>query len=146
MAKAFSIEDGNLSNIPIFSSIAKKYKDIDLTFEKKPTGDVYKKEDAAAVKQAVKNLLLTNYYEKPFQPFYGGDLNRFLFDLSEGFDVLEIKEQILTAIDTYEPRAEVQAINADVSPDQNRVNITVVFRVINTTDTVQLDLSIARLR
>ena len=57
--KAFSIEDGNLS-ASVVTTRSKKYTDIDLTFANRPSGDVYKKVDAAAVKQAVKNLLLTS--------------------------------------------------------------------------------------
>jgi len=73
--RAFSIEDGNLGSKTILTSRAKSSKDIDLSFAKKGSGDVFKKEDAAAVKQAVKNLLLTNFSEKPFLPRFGGNLN-----------------------------------------------------------------------
>ena len=59
MARAYSTEDTNLSK-SLISSRGTDYKDIDLAFAAKPAGDVFKKTDAAAVKQAVKNLLLTN--------------------------------------------------------------------------------------
>ena len=75
VTKAFSLEDGNLSRKTLLGTKTKEYKDIDLTFTNKPSGDIYKKNEAAAVKQAVKNLLLTNSTEKPFEPYYGGDLN-----------------------------------------------------------------------
>ena len=81
MAKAFSIEDGNLQTRSLVTTRNRLYKDIDLSFDHKPTdgtnpttADVYKKEDAAAVKQAVKNLLMTNFGEKPFNLFYGANL------------------------------------------------------------------------
>ena len=53
--KAYSLEDGNLSNKPIITSQTKTYNDIDLSFKKKTTGDVFKKTDAAAVKQYLRN-------------------------------------------------------------------------------------------
>ena len=68
MATKLSTEDGNLSVSAITGTRTRVYKDIDLTFTNKPSGEIFKKESAAAVKQAVKNLLLTNYFEKPFQP------------------------------------------------------------------------------
>ena len=77
-ARAFSIEDGNTSGSTVNSTRDREYRDIDLTLTKKPTGDVYKKESLDSVKQAVKNLLLTNEYEKPFRPFFGGNLNNLL--------------------------------------------------------------------
>lgn len=69
MARVFSLEDGNISKKPIITSQNRTYTDIDLSFSRKSTGDVFKKTDAASVKQAVKNLLLTNLGEKPFRPF-----------------------------------------------------------------------------
>ena len=81
MAKVFSIEDGNLTKVPLTSSVTRLYKDIDLTFAKKSSGDIFKKTDAAAVKQSVKNILMTNPTEKPFDPYFGGGLNEFLFTL-----------------------------------------------------------------
>ena len=79
--RVLSTEDGNLQKSTLISSRAVDYLDIDLTFSKRPSGDIYKKRDAAAVKQSIKNLLLTDYYEKPFQPFFGGNLRAMLFDL-----------------------------------------------------------------
>lgn len=146
MAKAFSIEDGNLSNVPLTSSVTRSYKDLDLTFTNRPDGDVYRKTDAAAVKQSIKNLLLTNRTEKPFQPYFGGGLNRFLFSLSAEFDDLEISEHIGQAIQNYEPRARVREINVESFPDSNRINITVVFQVITTLQTEVIEVTLARLR
>ena len=64
--RAFALEDGNLGTRSIITTKNVVYKDIDLTFTAKPSGDIYKKEDAAAVKQSVKNILMTNIMEKPF--------------------------------------------------------------------------------
>ena len=63
--RAFSIEDGNLGNKTITTARTVGYQDIDLSFTKKPSGDIFKKSNAAAVKQAVRTLLLTNFAEKP---------------------------------------------------------------------------------
>ena len=64
--RVLSTEDGNLQKSTLISSRAVDYLDIDLTFAKRPSGDIYKKKDAAAVKQSIKNLLLTDFYEKPW--------------------------------------------------------------------------------
>ena len=74
--RAFSQEDGGdlgTNNVSVSRKV--QYKDIDLTLAVKPTsGDVYKKLDAASVKQAVKNLIMTNELEKPFRPNNGANL------------------------------------------------------------------------
>jgi len=145
-AKAFSIEDGNLQTKSIVAARQRQYTDIDLTFTNKVTGDIYKKTNSAAVKQAVKNLLLTNRTEKPFQPYYGGDLNRFLFSLSEDFDEDDVKDNIAAAIQNHEPRVRVRDIQVLILPDSYDVKVTVIFQVISTSEVVSLDVSIARLR
>lgn len=146
VTKAFSIEDGNLSKKTLLGTKTKEYLDIDLSFTAKPSGDLYKKSEAAAVKQAVKNLLLTNTTEKPFQPYYGGDLNDFLFELSEDFDEEDIRDYIFTAVSNYEPRATVLDVKSLVIPDRHDVKVTVVFQVVNTSEIVSIDITLARLR
>ena len=63
--RVLSREDNNLTS-SIITARKVQYKDIDLSFTAKPNGELYTKRDAAAVKQAVKNLILTNHFEKPF--------------------------------------------------------------------------------
>ena len=146
MPRVFSQEDGNLDTTPITTTRTKTYKDIDLTFTARTMGDLFKKTDAAAVKQAVKNLLLTNHGEKPFQPFYGGDLNRFIFQLSSEFDEVEIEERVMSAINNHEPRAAVRSVEANIDDDDNSVEVTVNFQVISTEENVELRVSLTRLR
>ena len=143
--KAFSIEDGNLS-ASIVTTRNKKYSDIDLTFTAKPSGDIYKKFDAAAVKQSVKNLLLTSRYEKPFQPNFGANLNSALFALDTDYDPDYIQDLIADAIAKYEPRARVLEISLNLLPETNALDATIVFQVVNTNETVSVDVSLTRLR
>ena len=60
-ARVLSQEDGKLNQSSVVTSRTRIYSDLDLTFTAKPNGEIYKKVDAAAVKQAIKNLILTNY-------------------------------------------------------------------------------------
>lgn len=143
--KAFSIEDGNLS-AAIVTTRNKKYSDIDLTFTARPSGDVYKKIDAAAVKQSVKNLLLTSRYEKPFQPNFGANLNSALFALDTDYDPDYIQDLIADAIAKYEPRARVLEISLNLLPETNALDATIIFQVVNTNETVSVDVSLTRLR
>lgn len=146
MPRSYSIEDGNLSTATLVSSREIAYKDIDLTFQNRPSGDVYKKTEAAAVRQSIKNLILTNRFEKPFNPNYGGGLNEFLFSLDQEFDELDIQERIFDVIKNYEPRAVTNRVIVDLAPDQNSVNVTIVFTVVSTNETTQIDVSLTRVR
>lgn len=144
--RAFSIEDGNLGSKTILTSRTRSSKDIDLSFAKKGSGDVFKKEDAAAVKQAVKNLLLTNFSEKPFLPRFGGNLNSLLFALNTDIDDEDLEEQIINAIEIYEPRARVTNVSSNLNDDDHQIQVTVTFRVVNTNETVTTNIDLTRLR
>jgi phage baseplate assembly protein W len=144
--RAFAVEDGNINSAQIITSKTKTSKDIDLSFAKKVSGDVFKKENAAAVKQAVKNILLTNFAEKPFLPRYGGNLNALLFGLNTDFDSQEIKDQIIQTVKIYEPRAIILNVATEVRDDSHEVKVTVTFRVVNTNETVTTELNLTRLR
>ena len=145
MARAFSIEDRTLDR-SIISSRNVSYKDVDLSFSAKPSGDIYKKTDAAAVKQAVKNLLLTSEGEKPFNPNFGSNLNSALFSLDTEFDPEYVQNLIYDAITNYEPRASVLSVAVQMQSDYNALDASVEFQVVNTKEIVTLNVSIARVR
>ena len=154
--RIFSNEDGNLNSKSIIVSRTKQNSDIDLSFSAKFIGldsdgtnlraDVFKKTNAAAVKQAVRNLLLTNFTERPFMHRFGGNLSDMLFRLSTEVDDANLESDIARAIQTYEPRAQVLGINSVVSPDNHEVRITVRFLVIATLQQDTVELNLTRLR
>jgi phage baseplate assembly protein W len=147
MAKNFSIEDGNLYNAPITTSIKRINKDIDTSFTAKPsTGDIYKVTDAAAVKQSVKNLLMTERGKTPFRPYYGGGLETFLFSLSTDLEPSDIENRVRQTIEAHEPRAKLVDVKVTIKEDYNTANVVIVFDVIGSTKRVTLGLTIARTR
>lgn len=144
MTKIFSAEDGNLStSIRVVRD--RLYSDFDLTFEANTTsgGDVYKKIDAASVKQSIKTLLLTNRFEKPYKPQFGANLSSLLFDLADADTGAEIASAIKSTIERYEPRVAIQRLEVSATPDYNSVNVTVEFRVLSTdqVDTLRVSVS-----
>lgn len=144
--RVLSTEDGNLQKSTLISSRNVAYLDIDLTFNKKPAGDIYKKRDAASVKQAIKNLLLTNHYEKPFNPFFGSNLRDMLFELADEETESEVINNVINAVNEFEPRVEVQDISVKVLPDQNDMRVTMVFQIISTQEIVTFTTNLSRLR
>lgn len=144
--RRFSIEDGDLNVRTLYSSRDTSYSDLDLAFEENSIGDVYKKLDAAAVKQAVKNIVLCNYGEKPFQPFFGTDIRNMLFELFDFGTSEDIKRRIQLAIDLYEPRARIREIFVSAEDEVNSLSVEIIFEVINTSEVVTLVTSISRLR
>lgn len=151
VTSAVSKEDGNQSSSIIGSSI-KKNSDIDLLFTPKrstvsgETGDIFKKIDAAAVKQSVKNIIMTNHFEKPFNPLFGGNVTAQLFELADNDIREDLKDDIEEALLAYEPRARVQDVVINYQPDVNSISVRIEFQVVNLNQTEVIETTIARLR
>ena len=90
------------------ATLQKIYSDLDLTFTASPaTGDVSISYDEQSVIRSVRNLLMTNYYERPFQPTLGSNLNALLFEPISAITASSIETEITNVINNYEPRATI---------------------------------------
>ena len=123
------------------------YSDIDLAFLSHPiTGKLSRKINREAVKQSVKSLIMTDFYERPFKPLIGCGIRQLLFENFHPAIVQEMKLAISEVIENYEPRAELISVNVDAHPDSNAMSISVVFYVVNDTAPVVLDVILERIR
>ena len=103
---------------------------------------MFRKTDAASVKQALKNLLLTNRFEKPYRPAYGANLSGLLFELADADTGNEIASRIKNTVTRYEPRVKILKLKVISQPDYNKIKVLIEFRVVNTgiIDVLQLVL------
>ena len=145
MVRKYTADDADLNTASIITSRTRPYSDLNLLFRAKPgTGDVYTSNDAEAVKQAVRNLILTNFHERPFKPHLGGNISRFVFELNDPHSQIEIRDAIATCISNYEPRATV--LDITTSERGHHLKIGVRFRVVNIEEPLEITVSIERLR
>ncbi len=101
-----------------------QFSDIDLKFTKNPnTGDISKRRGANSVKQAIKNLILTEYYEKLFKPGIGSNIRKLLFEPIDFITATRLETSIRTVIENYEPRAIF--LNVEVIPDAVNLGYTI---------------------
>ena len=129
------------------STNSRRWSDLDLDFQAHPvTKDIVTKTDVEAVKRSVRNLILTNRYERPFQPQIDGGVTRHLFELSSPMTKSNIEGAIKLAIANFEPRAEVISVFVGGDLDKNGFEVTIEFRVVNTPDPVTIELFLERLR
>jgi len=123
------------------------FRDLNLTFNPHPvTGKLSVLENNEAVKRSVRNIVLTNHYERPYQPKFGGNIRSQLFESLDGFTSAEIRDDISTALANFEPRAEIYDIVVLPMSDENGFNVSITFRVINQTDPVTVNLFLERVR
>lgn len=146
MVRKFANDDANLNIGSIVTDRVRTYSDINMLFQANPSsGDIFISRDAAAVKQAVKNLILTNSFDKPFRPDVGGNIRSFLFDNWSPFSQARMEDLIREAIQNDEPRAQVLQVIAQEDGPHNIV-VTVEFLIRETRERITLQVVLQRLR
>jgi phage baseplate assembly protein W len=110
------------------------------------THDVAMKYDENAIKAAVRNLVLTRNYERPFHSEIGTQVSNLLFNPAGPMLDALLTRAISDVITTFEPRVVLMDVQVKSNPDNNSVYITILFRIINTTAPVTLDLILTRTR
>ena len=123
------------------------YKDLDLDFSRNPvTNDIVKIEDVDAVKRSVKNLVQTNFYERPFHPELGCGIRELLFENYTPLTGIFLKRKIEEVITNFEPRVSLNQITVDDEPDRNRLKVSIYFYVQGVEDPVVVETFLERLR
>ena len=108
----------------------KAWADLDLDLDLHPINkDIIPLKDDAAIKNSVKNLILTNIYERPFQPFIAGNLRNLLFEPAGPTTILELRDSIRDVINLYEPRIKIQNIEVLDNSDRNSWTVTIYFLI-----------------
>ena len=126
----------------------RQYTDLDLFFGKKATSkDISKVTDIQAVKRSIRNLVLTNHYEKPFHPEIGSGVRGILFEPMTPLTAHILTRKIEDVIENFEPRARLISVRAQPNLDRNEYECTVEFYVVNApTELVDLTVFLERLR
>jgi len=127
---------------------ARIFKDFNFNFAKHPvTGDIAKLTDVSSVKASVKNLVFTNFYERPFHPEIGSDVRAALFENVSPLVAARLGRNIEDVIVNFEPRAELISVIVRADIDRNAYEATIKFNVVNTeTEEQTLNLFLERLR
>ncbi len=108
------------------------YRDLNLNFTANPiTGDVTTVTDVNAVKRSVRNLLLTNHYDKPFHPEIGSNIPYLLFENHGPVTGNQISRAIEEMIGNFEPRARVETVECYPVPETNTYDVRIYFYVEN---------------
>ena len=120
----------------------RQYKDSDLFFSRKRgSNDIAKITDIEAVKRSVRNLVLTNFYEKPFHPEIGSGVRDMLFENMTPITAVVLARKVEDVIENFEPRARLIGVRALPNLDRNEYEVTIEFFVVNT-PTELIDMTI----
>lgn len=129
------------------SRVTDVYSDFNHVFRPHPnTGQIGRKVNVDAVKLAIRNLVLTNKYERLRNPTFGGNIRRYLFEPIEPKVEEEIEQHIEFMIDNYEPRAKVIEVKATANEEDQTVYVKIAFYIIQNKDPQEVDLVLYRIR
>jgi phage baseplate assembly protein W len=124
-----------------------KYSDIDLDFIPHPVSqDIVPLSNAEAVKRALRNLLFTAKNERIFNPNFGANLRKLLFEPINPGTRQTLKLMIENTINMFEPRVDLQYVNVYINEDANGYDVTIGFTIDATSDATQFTMFLERLR
>jgi phage baseplate assembly protein W len=134
------------TNNPRISS-ERVFRDLDLNFTLHPVKkDVSTHINEYAIINAVKNLISTNFYEKPFRPEIGSSVRSLLFENVDPLVASRLERSIEETILNYEPRVSVTNVRAQASPDENLYLVTLTFIIVNNPTPITIDFFLERIR
>ena len=132
---------------PIVISRTPDYSDLDLDFIPHPTTkDVAIKTGADAIKRSVRNLILTNFYEKPFRPGIGSSAVKLLFDNMSPLVSNFLENAIKEVVQNYEPRVQLISVKVNMDYDNNGYNARIEFVVLNRNEPATITIFLERVR
>ena len=108
--------------------------------------DIIPLRDDEAIKNSVKNLILTNFFERPFQPLVGANLRGLLFEPADAITKYELSDGIKQVLLDYEPRIRVSRVGIEDQSDRNAYRITVYFQIIEMDLNTEVEIVLQRLR
>jgi len=125
----------------------KYFSDLDLRFNIHPvTKDLVLSTDDQAISRSIRNLVLTNYYERLMQPNVGSSINGMLFELMTPLTANHVQKEIYDVITAFEPRAINVTVSVSVMQEQNALMATIQYYIENTPTPIVVDVLLERIR
>jgi phage baseplate assembly protein W len=129
------------------TNIAREFKDLDMNFTIHPIRkDVNKLVAERAVINSIKNIVLTAHYEKPFNPDFGSNIRRLLFENLDTLTASAIEREIAETIKNYEPRVNLLETIARADFDNNGFKVDLKFMIVNQTQPLSISFFLERIR
>lgn len=122
-----------------------KFVDIDLNFGIHPiSSDISKRIDNNAISTSLRNLIMTKVYDRPFHPEISSQVADMLFENMTKSTMINLERSIQYVIQNFEPRVEVVQVNVDAQPDNNHLEIEIVYFIVGSVEVVTTKFYIER--
>lgn len=128
------------------------------SFDMSPVGNqLARVTNEKSVNQSIRNLVLTNFGERLFQPALGSNVTASLFEPNTSISTFSLEKYIEDLIVAYEPRAnlikveittvsENNSIRSNADLNENYISVNIVYNLINNPDPIALNIFLKRVR
>ena len=111
--------------------VSRGFKDISMTFQSNPlNGDLLALKNEAAIARSIRNIVFTAPGEKPFDPNFGSNITKSLFENIDDISAIKISDEIRQSINNFEPRVSLIDINVYPNYDSNSFDVVIIYEVI----------------
>lgn len=129
------------------TNVTRQYRDLDLNFTIHPLRkDINRNLDEIAIVNSIKNIVSTNHYEKPFQPDFGSNVRRMLFENLDTITASALEREIEQSINNFEPRVKLLSVKVVPKFDDNAFTVEMQFYILNKSDPITINFLLERLR
>ena len=111
--------------------VSQSFRDLSASFQVNPlNNDLVVLKNANAIARSIRNIISTSPGEKFFDPDFGSNVTKLLFENIDEISAISIRDEIENSINNYEPR--VSLISVEITPDydNNAFDAKLIYRII----------------
>jgi len=110
--------------------VSRSFKDLSMSFKANPLNDdLIALKNEAAIARSLRNIIFTSPGEKFFNPDFGSNISKVLFENIDEISAIQIKEEIELSIKNFEPRVRLQEVEINPDYDNNQFDVTINYRI-----------------
>ena len=110
--------------------VSRSFKDLSMSFKANPLNDdLVTLKNEAAIARSLRNIIFTSPGEKFFNPDFGSNISKVLFENIDEISAIQIKEEIELSIKNFEPRVRLQEVEINPDYDNNQFDVTINYRI-----------------
>jgi phage baseplate assembly protein W len=111
--------------------VSQGFRDVSMSFQANPlNNDLIALKNETAIARSIRNIVFTIPGEKFFDPDFGSNVTKSLFENIDDISAITIRDEIETSIRNYEPRVSLISVETTPDYDNNNFNVTIVYRIV----------------
>ena len=111
--------------------VSRSFKDLSMSFKVNPLNDdLIPLKNEAAIARSIRNIVFTSPGEKIFNPEFGSEISKVLFENIDEISAISIKDEIETSIRNYEPRVNLEEVDIEPNYDNNQFDVRINYRIV----------------